>query len=119
MTVDHINFLLEDFGSYFNLLFEVDFSDTDSVSASFLPGEGRSSGSLDSLQCVCLVAQSCSTLRTLLYSTVLYSWTVAHQDPLSTGFSRQEYWSGLLFPSPGNGPDPGLNLGLGSPCRQI
>ena len=83
MTVDHINFLLEDFGSYFNLLFEVDFSDTDSVSASFLPGEGRSSGSLDSLQCVCLVAQSCSTLRTLLYSTVLYSWTVAHQEPLS------------------------------------
>ena len=83
MTVDHINFLLEHFGSYFNLLFEVDFSDTDSVSASFLPGEGRSPGSLDSLQCVCLVAQSCSTLRTLLYSTVLYSWTVAHQEPLS------------------------------------
>ena len=28
-------------------------------------------------------------------------WTVAHQAPLSKGFSRQEYWSGLLFPSPG------------------
>ena len=28
-------------------------------------------------------------------------WTVAHQDPLSMGFSRQEYWSGLPFPSPG------------------
>ena len=26
-------------------------------------------------------------------------WTAAHQAPLSTGFSRQEYWSGLLFPS--------------------
>ena len=117
--MDRINFLLEDFGSYFNLLFQVDLSDTDSVSASFLPDEGRSPGSLDSLQCVCLVTQSCATLRTLLYSTLLYSRTVAHQDPLSTGFSRQEYWSGLLFPSPGNGPDPGLNLGLGSPCHQI
>ena len=29
-------------------------------------------------------------------------WTVAHQAPLSLGFSRQEYWSGLPFPSPGD-----------------
>ena len=35
-------------------------------------------------------------------------WTVAHQAPLSTGFSRQEYWSGLPCPSPGNLPDPGI-----------
>ena len=28
-------------------------------------------------------------------------WTVAYQAPLSTGFSKQEYWNGLLFPSPG------------------
>ena len=34
--------------------------------------------------------------------------TVAHQVPLSMGFSRQEYWSGLLFPSPGDLPDPGI-----------
>ena len=33
-------------------------------------------------------------------------WTVAHQAPLSMGFSRQESWSGLLFPSPGNLPNP-------------
>ena len=33
-------------------------------------------------------------------------WTVAEQDPLSVGFSRQEYWSGLPFPSPGDLPDP-------------
>ena len=33
-------------------------------------------------------------------------WTVAHQDPLSMGFSRQEYWSGLPFPSPENLPNP-------------
>ena len=35
-------------------------------------------------------------------------WTVAHQALLSMGFSRQEYWSGLLFPSPGDLPDPGI-----------
>ena len=33
-------------------------------------------------------------------------WIVAHQAPLSMGFSRQEYWSGLPFPSPGNLPNP-------------
>ena len=33
---------------------------------------------------------------------------VAHQAPLSMGFSRQEYWSGLLFPSPGNVPYSGI-----------
>ena len=38
-------------------------------------------------------------------------WTVACQDPLSMGFSRQEYWSGLLFPSPGDLPDPGMEPG--------
>ena len=35
-------------------------------------------------------------------------WTVAHQAPLSMGFSRQEYWSGLPFPSPGDLPNPGI-----------
>ena len=34
--------------------------------------------------------------------------TVAHQAPLSMGFSRQEYWSGLSFPFPGDLPDPGI-----------
>ena len=34
--------------------------------------------------------------------------TIAHQTPLSMGFSSQEYWSGLLFPSPGDLPDPGM-----------
>ena len=36
--------------------------------------------------------------------------TVAHQAPLSMGFSRQEIWSGLSCPPPGDLPDPGLNL---------
>ena len=35
-------------------------------------------------------------------------WTVAHQTPLSMEFSRQEYWSGWPFPSPGDLPDPGI-----------
>ena len=38
----------------------------------------------------------------------LRSWTVAYQASLSMGFSRQEYWSGLPFPSPGGLPDPGI-----------
>ena len=43
-------------------------------------------------------------------------WTVAHQAPLSMGFSRGEYWSGLPFPSPGDLPDPGIEPG--SPALQ-
>ena len=35
-------------------------------------------------------------------------WTVAHQTPPAMGFSRQEYWSGLPFPSPGDLPNPGI-----------
>ena len=35
-------------------------------------------------------------------------WTVAHQAPLSMEFSRQEYWSRLPFPSPGDLPNPGI-----------
>ena len=37
--------------------------------------------------------------------------TVAHQGPLYMGFFRQEYWSGLAFPSPGDLPDPGIEPG--------
>ena len=43
-------------------------------------------------------------------------WTVAHQVPLSMGFPRQEYWSGLPFPSPGDLPDPEMEPG--SPALQ-
>ena len=38
-------------------------------------------------------------------------WTEAFQAPLSMGFPRQEYWSGLPFPSPGDLPDPGIESG--------
>ena len=43
--------------------------------------------------------------RVRLFAT---PWTVAYQAPPSMGFSRQEYWSGLPFPSPGNLPDSGI-----------
>ena len=43
--------------------------------------------------------------RVQLFAT---PWAVAYQAPLSMGFSRQEYWSGLPFPSPGDLPDPGI-----------
>ena len=39
-------------------------------------------------------------------------WTVAHQASLSMEFSRQEYWSGLPFPSPGDLLDPGIEPGF-------
>ena len=50
-----------------------------------------------------LVAESCPTLA--------ISWTIACQAPLSMGFSRQEYWSGLPFPSPGDLPNLGIEPG--------
>ena len=61
--------------------------------------------------------QSCSVLcvlnRVHLFVT---PWTVAYQAPLSMGFSRQQYWSGLPFPSPGDLPNPGIEPG--SPALQ-
>ena len=44
-------------------------------------------------------------------------WTVARQPPLSVAFPRQEYWSGLPFPSPGYLPDPGIKPA--SPALQV
>ena len=48
------------------------------------------------------------SLHSCLFATL---WTVAHQVLLSMGFSRQEYWSGLSFPSPGHPPHPGVKPG--------
>ena len=56
-----------------------------------------------------LVAKSCLTLVT--------PWTVACQASLSMGFSRQEYWSELSFPSPEDLPDPGNEAR--SPALQV
>ena len=54
-----------------------------------------------------------SLSRVRLFAT---PWTVAYQAPLSMGFSRHGYWSGLPFPSPGDLPDPGIEPG--SPVLQ-
>ena len=53
--------------------------------------------------CVCMCVSCLSSVR--LFVTV---WTVAHQAPLSMRFPRQESWSGLPCPSPGDLPDQGL-----------
>ena len=50
-----------------------------------------------------VVAKSCPTLAS--------PYTVARQAPLSMGFSRQEYWSRLAFPSPGDLHNPGIEPG--------
>ena len=50
--------------------------------------------------CMCLLAQS---------SPIVILWTLARHAPLSMEFSRQEYWSGLPLPSPGDLPDPGIS----------
>ena len=55
-------------------------------------------------------------LVTKLCLTLVTAWNVARQAPLSMGFSRQEYWSGLPFPLPGDLPDPGIKPG--SPALQ-
>ena len=70
--------------------------------------------------CCCSVAKSCRLFAT--------PWTVARQAPLSMGFSRQEYWSRLPFPSSGDLPGPGIepcllhgqadSLPLSHQCRQ-
>ena len=54
-----------------------------------------------------------STTKLLLSRIQLFATacTVAYQAPASMGFSRQEYWSGLPLPSPGDLPDPGIEPG--------
>ena len=60
---------------------------------------------LCSSYCACMRAQVLS--RVLLFET---PWTIAYQAPLSMVFPRQEYWSGLPVPPPGDLPDPGIKL---------
>ena len=52
---------------------------------------------------MCACALSCVRL-------LVTPWIVDHQAPLSMEFSKQEYWSGLLLPSPGDLPNPGIKL---------
>ena len=68
--------------------------------------------------CVCVCVCVCELLsRVQLFVTL---WTVSHQAPLSVGFSRQGYWSGLPFPPLGDRPNPGIELeSLVSPVLQM
>ena len=50
-------------------------------------------------------------VKSLSHVRLCNPWTVAYQAPLSMGFSRQEYWNGLPFPSSGDLPDPGIESG--------
>ena len=62
----------------------------------------------------CILPFVCMLSHIQLFSTL---WTVAHQAPLSMEFSRQEYWSGLPFPTPGYLPDWGIKpISLMSPA---
>ena len=54
--------------------------------------------------CVCMHVHAQSHSCVQFFAT---SWTVVHQTSLSMEFSRQEYWSGVPFPTPGNLPNPG------------
>ena len=61
--------------------------------------------------CVCVFMHMCvqSLSRVQLFAI---PWTVAHQAPLSMELCRQEYWSGLPFPTTGNLPHPGIEMTL-------
>ena len=67
------------------------------------------------LQDQCPDSESESHSHVQLFATI---WTVVHQAPLSTEFSRQEYWSGFPFPSPGDLPHLGIKP-RSQHCRQV
>ena len=48
--------------------------------------------------------------HSVMFDSFATPWTVAHQVPLSLGFFRQEYWSGLLVPSSRGSPNPGIKF---------
>ena len=61
-------------------------------------------------ECVCVCVCVCVLSHFSRVQLFVTLWTVALQAPLSMGFSRQEYWSGLPCPPPGDLPDPGIEL---------
>ena len=56
----------------------------------------------------CFPSHACMPAQFSCVRLFMTLWTVAYQAPLSMGFSRQEYWSGLPCPSPGDLPNPGI-----------
>ena len=74
--------------------------------------------SIQILDCSVTLPHDYPTTLILFWHVQLFVtlWSIAHQAPLSMGFSRQEYWIGLPFPSPGDLPNPGTEPG--SPALQ-
>ena len=69
--------------------------------------------------CVCMCVRMRARVCAQLCLTLATPWTVVCQAPLSMGFSRQKYWSGLPFPPPGNLPSPEIeSMSLESPALQ-
>ena len=67
--------------------------------------------------CVYVYISMCITSMLSQVQLFVTLWIVARQAPLSMGFSRKEYWSGLLFPSPGDLLNPGIEpMSLVSPA---
>ena len=60
--------------------------------------------------CACMLSHFC---HVRLFATL---WTIAHQAPLSMEFSKQEYWSRVPFPSPGDFPHPGIKCTYHTSC---
>ena len=70
-----------------------------------------------SRQCACPDSLSvCVLSRSVVSDSFQPQWTIARQAPLSMGFPRQEYWSGLPFPPAGDLPDPGMEPTSASPA---
>ena len=69
------------------------------------------------LNCIMFVQHACVLNHFSCVQFFMTLWTIAHQAPLSMGFSRREQWSGLPFPTPGDLPDPGIEpVSLMSPA---
>ena len=71
-----------------------------------------------SLVCLCCCCHCCC-LISKLSNSLCTPWTVAHQAPLPMRFPRQEYGSGLPFPSPGHLPKPGIESGFPAPAGRF
>ena len=68
--------------------------------------------------CGIIMQLNCYLVTKLCLTLLRFPWTVAHQAPLSIGFSKQEYWRGLPCPPLGDFPNPGIEPGP-LHCRQI
>ena len=91
------------------------FSDLHDLPAGFFRRLLRVMGDYHSLITYLFFKRKWKSSRSVVSDSVT-PWTVAYQAPLSMGFSRQECWSGVSLPSPGDLPDPGLKSG--SPTLQ-